>query len=321
MVAAFYGLPAKDWQACYRAKNKLVMRQTIQDAGLDNVWFRPVYQREELQASDIPFPCIVKPVEGVASENVALVSNVQELQQHADRFWQKVPGQPLLLEEYLEGSLHTLETLGDGQQIQVMGSFETFLSEPPCFIELEQRFSREPARGVSEVLLAQLKALGVGFGTCHTEFVMTDKGPRLIEVNYRNIGDQSDFLMAQALGFNLFGAVIDLYMGHAAAELPSGSQSAYIYCQVAEQSGIIHQVPVAQQLEKEGCQISFEPLCKAGDFHQQDFSNRDYLSILRATGPSEQILMPVVQHFIQELKIQFTTDLSDTALNAEEAVA
>lgn len=42
-----------------------------------------------------------------------------------------------------------------------------------------------------------IRCFGVGFGACHTEFVMTNKGPRLIEINYRNIGDYREFLMVR----------------------------------------------------------------------------------------------------------------------------
>lgn len=304
IVADFYGLPRKDWHACYRAKNKLVMRQTIQDAGLDNVWFRSVYSMSDIQTGDLSFPCIVKPVEGVASENVMLAEHLSQLEEYANAFWRFHPGQPLLLEEFLPGSLHSLETLGDGTELHVMGSFATALSEPPYFIELGRRFSRNIDESVTTTLLEQLRALGVGFGSCHTEFVMTQDGPRLIEVNYRNIGDQSDFLLAEALEFDLFGALVDLYLGLPLRALPDGSQTAYIDFQIAKRSGVIGQLPVAQSYEQDGCKISFRPVCQQGAYHQQDGSNRDYLSVLWVTGPSEQMVQPIFKQCIEAFRIQ-----------------
>ncbi|WP_417552417.1 ATP-grasp domain-containing protein [Marinomonas fungiae] len=304
IVADFYGLPRKDWHACYRAKNKLVMRQTIQDASLDNVWFHLAYTMSDLQVSDIHFPCIAKPVEGVASENVILAEHLSQLEEYAKAFWRSHPGQPLLLEEFLSGSLHSLETLGDGTELHVMGSFATTLSEPPYFIELGRRFSRAIDESVLATLLEQLRALGVGFGSCHTEFVMTQDGPRLIEVNYRNIGDQSDFLLAEALEFDLFAALVDLYLGLPLRALPDGSQTAFIDYQIAKQSGVIGDVPVAQSYEKDGCKISFRPVCEQGAHHKQDNSNRDYLSVLWVTGASEQMVQPIFRQCIEAFRIQ-----------------
>ncbi|MBY4676363.1 ATP-grasp domain-containing protein [Marinobacterium arenosum] len=301
IVAGYYGLPGKPWQACLRAKNKLMMRQTIQAAGLDTLWFRCVSQPQQL--AEVPLPCVVKPIEGVASEHVSLARSPQELERACHDYWQQHPGTPLLLEEYLAGPLHTLETLGDGERLEVMGSFETFLSEPPAFIELGQRLLRHAAPEIEQRILEQLRALGVGFGSCHTEFVLTEQGPRLIEVNYRNIGDQSDFLLAQALGFELFQAVIGLYLGEPLPALPETAASARIHCQTAERSGTVVRVPEARRIERNGCAVEFAPLCRQGDRIEQQHSNRDYLSILRGTGPSEAVLIDTLNQLADELAI------------------
>lgn len=301
LVADFFQLPNKAWQACLRTKNKLLMRQTIAAAKLDSPWYRCVTHLEALD--EVPMPCVVKPVEGVASEHVSLVHSQRELTQTCRRFWQSHPGQALLLEEYLAGPLHTLETLGDGEQLEVLGSFETFLSPPPAFIELGQRFNRRAAPEIEAVLLAQLRALGVGFGSCHTEFVLTQEGPRLIEVNYRNIGDQSDFLLAQALDFDLFDALIGLYLGESLPALPKQALSARIHCLTAEHSGTVAQVPSPCQFEREGCQIEFSPLCQQGERIEQQHSNRDYLGIIRGTGPSDTRLERVLNDLADELAI------------------
>ncbi|MBV1786819.1 ATP-grasp domain-containing protein [Marinobacterium sp. D7] len=312
IVGSFFGLPGKDWRACLRAKNKLVMRRTIEAAGLDNPWFRCVSRVQELD--DVPLPCIAKPVEGVASEDVSLVQSREELEQVCRAFWQRHPGQSLLLEEYLAGPLHTLETLGDGARLEVMGSFETFLSPPPAFIELGQHLQRRAAPEVEAVVLAQLRALGVGFGSCHTEFVLTERGPRLIEVNYRNIGDQSDFLLAQALDFDLFDALIGLYLGEPLPTLPESALGARIHCQSAEHSGIVTQVPEACRLERDGCRIEFTPLCKLGERIERQHSNRDYLGILRGIGPNDALLEATLNTLATELAV-----IIDPLSNPQEA--
>ncbi|WP_315983703.1 hypothetical protein [Aliamphritea spongicola] len=198
--------------------------------------------------------------------------------------------------------------MGDGQEIQVLGSFETFLSEPPYFIELGQTFNRELPADVLEPLLAQIRAVGVGFSSCHTEFVITERGPRLIEINYRNIGDQSDFLMSQALQYNLFAAVIDLYLGLPMPLAPADSHYAQIHCQIADRSGQITSVPESRSVERDGCKVYYEPLCVAGQHHRLDNSNRDYLSIFRGTGPSESVLSQVMRDLMDEFAVRFNDE-------------
>jgi len=48
---------------------------------------------------------------------------------------------------------------------------------------LYAQWEHEPP--MAHEVVRQIKAMGVGFGACHTEYVVTPNGPRLIEINYR----------------------------------------------------------------------------------------------------------------------------------------
>ncbi len=97
----------------------------------------------------------------------------------------------------------------------VLGGFRTELSPPPYFVEERLVFEPAPA-GRPDVgqVLAQLDALGVGFGACHTEYVVDEGGrARIIEVNYRAIGDQCDLLLAELLDIPLFEYILRTHLG------------------------------------------------------------------------------------------------------------
>lgn len=55
-------------------------------------------------------------------------------------------------------------------------------------------------------VLGQLAGLGVGFGACHTEFVVQGDRARLVELNDRIIGDHCDLLLAHVLGEPVFAS-------------------------------------------------------------------------------------------------------------------
>lgn len=50
----------------------------------------------------------------------------------------------LLLEGMLEGPLQTLETLGDGDRLRVLGGWQTRVSPPPYFIEERLTWDPQP---------------------------------------------------------------------------------------------------------------------------------------------------------------------------------
>src|SRR5882757_2424151 len=66
LAASYLGLPGKDWTATLRAKNKALMRRHLAEAGLDMVHGTELEPKDDpASLHDVPFPCVVKPREGV----------------------------------------------------------------------------------------------------------------------------------------------------------------------------------------------------------------------------------------------------------------
>lgn len=277
LAAAYFGLPAKDWRAATRAKNKALMRRHL--AGID-----PVFSADAREVPpDAPYPLVLKPREGVASEDVFLVEDAAELAARADEIAAR-RDDPLVAEEYLPGHLHTLETLGDGRELRVLGSFRTTVSPPPFFVEERLEWAAPPPE--TPQVLRQLEALGVGFGACHTEFVVHEGRARIIEVNYRLIGDHCDFLLADLLGVPLFDQILQVHMGgpvpgvhvprprHAVAEPV-----------IADRSGVLTAAPGPVRVDDGEVRLSYRPQRAVGDSVAVTRTNRDYLGTVRAIGP------------------------------------
>jgi len=287
LVASYFDLPCKDWRAAYRAKNKAEMRRTLQAHGLDVLWHSVVCDEAALArlTGELPFPCIVKPREGVASQQVTLAYDRAELATQCRAAWAGQPGLPLLLEQYIDGPLYTLETLGDGKRLRALGGFQVRLSPPPYFVELEARWGTGLDADQQPAVVDMIQRFGIGFGACHTEFVMTAQGPRLIEINYRNIGDFREFLLQDALGFPLFDTVLKLYLGEPLPELSLAPHAAQIRYFPAQNSGRIASAPEGFEQRGDGVQLSYKPLRAAGERISLTNSNKDYLGVLRGIAP------------------------------------
>lgn len=310
LAADWYGLPGKDWRATLRAKNKALMRRHLADAGVDSVWTAELpgdLDPGALAAVDVPYPCVVKPREGVASEDVHLVRNERELLSRCRGIRERTPGIALVVEEFLRGDLRTLETLGDGRVRHVLGGFRTRLSAPPTFVEESMAFDPAPDAGVVAQVERALDALGVGFGACHTEYVVAAGRARIIEVNYRIIGDQCDLLLRDLLGAPVFEHVLRVHLGESLpapsdltarpvdAPLDRRARVEYI---CAREGGTLVAAPAAEDLADDGVELAYRPLRTVGTAAPFTGTNRDYLGVVRAVGPDQERTDAAVARFV-----------------------
>ncbi|MEU8180073.1 siderophore biosynthesis protein [Micromonospora sp. NPDC049044] len=288
IAARELGLPGKDPEAARLCKDKAAARRAIAAAGLDLVRTVTV---DPAAAPRVPvgmFPAVVKPREGVASEDAYLVADHAELVARVAEIRSRRPDVALVVEEYLDGELRTFETLGDGTGLASLGGWRTGLGPPPTFTEESLSWS-PPTESASTRLRACLAALGVGFGACHTEYVVTGDGRvRLIEVNYRLIGDRMDLILADLLGVPLFEHVIRLHLGEplAALALPATVDG---YAQVeyvcADRSGRLTAAPGPLDTRHGEVRLGCRPLRAVGRFAERTGTNRDYLAVLHAIAP------------------------------------
>jgi biotin carboxylase len=305
LAADLLDLPHKDWRTALRCKNKFLTRHTLAAAGLDtvaSVEIGPADDATEV-AAELPFPAVVKPREGVASEDVLLVRGLDELAAEVARIRARRESRTLVAEEYLAGELHTYDTLGDGKRLHHFGSWRTELGRPPSFTEAGRDWVPSVPEAVERDLRAQLAALGVGVGACHTEFVVQGDRARVIEVNYRLIGDTMDLICAELLGFDLFAEVIRLHMGQSlSVDLPVPStldRHAHIRYVTADRAGTFTEAPPTASTElPDGIRLGHRRLRALGVTAPLHGTNRDYLAVVHAIGPAPEPVGAAIEDFV-----------------------
>ena len=137
ICAEFFGVPAKDWKVALKAKNKYLTRQVLNEKLLPNVASQLLYSGNA-PALDFPSPVVAKPKEGVASIDVQRCNSQSELESYCEHFWQKHPTNPILVEAFLEGTVISVETLGDGENIKALGGFDVELANRHSLLRQQQ---------------------------------------------------------------------------------------------------------------------------------------------------------------------------------------
>ncbi|RLP94806.1 acetyl-CoA carboxylase biotin carboxylase subunit family protein [Micromonospora sp. CV4] len=304
IAARKLGLAGKDPDAARLCKDKAAARRAIEAAGLDLVRSATIDPGAPPTVPDELFPAVVKPREGVASEDAYLVADHRELAARVTEIRGRRPDVALVVEEYLAGELRTYDTLGDGTALADLGGWRTHLGPPPTFTEESLDWS-PPVESTSTQLRARLDALGVGFGACHTEYVVQDGRVRLIEVNYRLIGDRMDLILAELLGVPLFEYVIRLHLGEplAALDLPATiDRHARVEYVCADRTGRLAAAPGRLDTTHDGVRLSCRPLREVGGTAAHTGTNRDYIAALHGIGPDQDTVRRSLAVFRRDLQ-------------------
>jgi biotin carboxylase len=206
-------------QAARLCRDKYAARLAYSEAGLPTVEYGlAAGVREALELADrIGYPVVVKPRSLGGSLGVSIVRDPHEMPAAIDTAVGSAgligadAGGGVLVEEYLPGPEISVDCLVRGGVPEVVFVARKQLGVPPYFEETGHRivaWRHEPWAGeMTDLITAAHRALGVDWGPTHTEVRLTQKGPRIVELNGRLGGDLIPLLGQLATGVDLVGAV------------------------------------------------------------------------------------------------------------------
>jgi biotin carboxylase len=229
MVAELLNLPSNSVQTARLCRDKYLMRQTWQNAGVPSARSFLVQSLSEAEeaAEKIGYPVVIKPRGLAASVGVLRVDIPEELPTRyiaanidPHPFF-RAAGGGALVEEYLDGPEVSVECAVMQGHVNVIAITRKQVGLAPGFEELGHIVApNEPLReeaAIREVLIAAHQALGVHMGITHAELRLTQQGPCMIELGMRCAGDLIPYMVALATGIDLYVVGASL----AANELPA----------------------------------------------------------------------------------------------------
>ncbi|AHH97804.1 hypothetical protein GCM10010174_00910 [Kutzneria viridogrisea] len=222
-VGLALGLPTHSPDTVAAVHDKARMRRVLAEAGVEQVRSHTVDSPAELARwiAENPGTWVVKPLDGSGSAGVGVVADPEQAaafyarcvaSTHTGRF-----GAPrVLVEEFLHGRQISVESFSEQGEHCVVAVTQKF-SDPETFVELGHVIPANLDPDTTEAVRRHtgrvLSALGVRDGPCHTELVLTERGPRTIETHLRLAGDEIPYLAKDATGVDLVGLVVAQTLG------------------------------------------------------------------------------------------------------------
>lgn len=219
-LAETLNLPFIHRQAAQRCVNKAEFRRHLHNADIDQGWF--VVSRNGLPdhvLKEIKYPCIVKPTDGFASIGVKFITNEADLlnsiNSSADESKynsNKSLGSEFLIEEYIAGYEVSVETVAYEGKTEIVGitgkHFNKKININELGFEIPCQLSDGDEEQIVKYVIDMHEALGINHGLTHTELVMSEEGPRVVEINPRLGGAHLAELYEHGTGVNLYDVAV-----------------------------------------------------------------------------------------------------------------
>jgi biotin carboxylase/GNAT superfamily N-acetyltransferase len=229
-IAAALGLPGNPVEAADAARDKVLMKQRFEAAGLPIAPYHLAGDEEDAisWASRNGYPVVVKPVRGSASQGVIRADSEPELRHAYRRLRRIVRSQGLdtggrsdaeqLVEGYIVGNEYSVEFLIKDGQPHVLCLFEK--PRPllgPFFEETiyvtPTSLSTDRQSEIKDLAIRAVDALGLHNGPAHCEIRLSNKGPFVLEIGARVIGGACSRVFRHVLDEDIHSYVLRLALG------------------------------------------------------------------------------------------------------------
>ena len=210
-------LPGLGYESAVKATDKAEMIRAFEENGVAHPWYR-VVKAGERPAEEYTFPLVVKPVDSSGSRGVTLVRCPDELEAAIHYAAEKSRRGAVILEEYLRGPEVSVEIMVVAGAPHVLAITDKLTTGAPHFVEMGHAQPSRLPQAQQEAIcdLARRAALAVGIenGTAHAEIILTEKGPKMVEIGARMGGDCiTTHLTPLSTGIDMVGGAIRMALG------------------------------------------------------------------------------------------------------------
>ncbi len=326
-VAEALGLPGIPVEAAVRSRNKYLMRQAYQRAGVPVPGFRLVESVDEALAAGAEFgyPVILKPTMGAGSHFVFRIDDDREMERRyaqaaagiRDMFWatSEADGidlgpQGLLVESFLDGREYLIEALAWDDELYLGSVVDRVTAEGDTFDDdvhhAPTSLSPEDLARVHRVVADAARAQGLHRSVMHAEVRFHRGEPYLLEIAARVGGGGLDMIARLTAAYDPIRAVVDVGRGVKPVVRhyrPTGTHIGAM-CLICDE-GVVERVTVPPEVSGSDRVFLLKITARPGDRIRRPPNGNTILGFLGTTGDSEEEAMSTMNDFASRITVQF----------------
>lgn len=214
------GLPGISPDTALKATDKAEMIKAFEAHGVEHPWYYVVSDRSAFDSivHRASYPCIMKPTDNAGSRGVVLCHDKSELIKGYEYASHESRGGTFIIEEYLQGPEFSVEVMVVDGVPHVLQITDKITTGAPHFVEMGHTQPTSQPQYVQEKIkdlaCRAVKAVGINVGPAHVEMILTEQGPKMVELGARMGGDCiTTHLVPLSTGIDMVVATIKLACG------------------------------------------------------------------------------------------------------------
>lgn len=222
-IAKECGLVGVTEETAIKATDKGIMRECLASNHVPVPKFFRVSNEDGLfdAVRTVGFPFMLKPADSSGSKGIMKIEDGSDENYIREAFCYTKSfsnSGTVIVEEYMSGPEVSVETLAVDGEIHVVQITDKITTGPPHFVETGHtqptRLDWKTVERIKSVAVAANKAIGIQDGPSHTEIIVTDEGPKVVEIGARLGGDCiTTHLVPLSTGVNMVEACIRIALG------------------------------------------------------------------------------------------------------------
>jgi biotin carboxylase len=273
--------------------NKVLSRKLLSDSPFVP-YFDVISTSSNLQKAQVEkyLPLIMKSPNSTGSKDVFKISSYKQFKNTMTKLYEKYPDESILIEEFLDGPQHLVETVVYKGHVNIIAIFEQEITFTGRFIVTGYNMLINPPasfyNNLKTAVESIVKAHGMEHGPCHLEMRYVKNQWKLIEANPRISGGAMNKIIEIGLGINLVQETLKVSLNQEPDFRPKYKYHTFAQYVIVPEAGILQKVTGKNKAAKSpGVKhVYIKP--KKGTMLVPPMSMGNRYAFVIATGETEQ---------------------------------
>jgi len=236
--------------------NKLMMRRAFMEAKAPCPLFVEAADLDEAleNAAGLTFPVMVKPPDSSGSRGVRKAETPADIPDAFQEAMRVSRCGKVILEEFMSGLEFGAQAVVVDEDVQLIMPHNDTISSPPYYVPVGHSFpfgcDAAQRAAIERAVIKGVHALGITNSGVNLDFILTDEGPKLIEIGARLGGTCLPELVLAHTGVDINKAVIQIAIGEKPDLTVKTNQPVAALLVTSPQTGIVKSINI-QKCERE----------------------------------------------------------------------